>query len=81
MYRVVSAYAGSDTDKCIHLQVGDRLSSVHALDTDWYIGHNDRSGKTGVFPASCVDLEKDDKTITKKTTGWCSVLRVSHVSF
>jgi len=68
MYRAVSDYNGSDTEKCIDLRLDDKLTSVHAVDSNWYIGHNERSEQTGVFPASCVELVTSDGPTTPKGT-------------
>lgn len=63
MFRAIKDYDGSDSEKCISLATGDWLSSVHAFDTDWYIGHNERSGETGAFPASHVVERSQGKTL------------------
>lgn len=63
MFQAIKDYNGSDSEKCISLATGDWLSSVHAVDTDWYIGRNERSGETGAFPASHVIDKSHGKTL------------------
>lgn len=54
MFRVIHPYDGSESENCISLRFGDVLSAVQHVDEYWCIGHNERSGETGAFPASNV---------------------------
>ena len=61
MFRAIKDYDGSESSKCIDLQIGDNLGAVHALDEIWFIGYNNRTGETGAFPIECVeDVQESD---------------------
>ena len=68
MFRAIKPYDGSDSTKCIDLHVGDNLSAVHALDDIWFIGYNDRTGKTGAFPIECVEDCQDGNDASETGT-------------
>ena len=63
MFRAITNYNGSGSDKRITLRVGDSVSGVHALDDTWFVGHNDRTGETGAFPIECVEDSRIDETL------------------
>ena len=63
MFRAITNYNSSGSDKRITLRVGDSVSGVHALDDTWFVGHNDRTGGTGAFPIECVEDSRIDETL------------------
>lgn len=60
MFHATNVYDGSDSDTCIALDVGDKLTDVHELDHYWFIGYNERTQQTGAFPKACVASLQND---------------------
>ena len=57
--QAISYYHGDESNNCIQLHIGDRLTDVNELDECWCQGRNERTGQTGVFPKSSVTSQQD----------------------